>query len=778
MIFLSAQQHLARIQQLQQLGQLAEAERACREALLSMPNSPDILSLHGVLLSHLGRHTEALNQLTRASASAPQDHVILFNLGSVYAGMERFKEAEDCFRRVLAISPSLPEGHYNLGNALKDQERFDEAAAAYRKAIQLRSSYAAAWSNLGSIFLHMVNLPEAKGAIQRALALNQKSPSALNNYATILRNEGQLAKAIDHCVAALSINPNHAESYFTLGSALIASLDYAKAIMAYEKGAALKPASKATLFELVNAYAAAGVHAGIVEGLARILKIDPNDARAQMFLGITQMERGFYDEAYEAFRQSIAAVDDPAVKIRRALSVPPIVASAGDIANLRDGIEKQLDALMTETGIIADPYHAQLGANFFLAYHAKNDRDLQKKVALLYRKYAPSLNFVAPHCSRNRADRPKLKVGFVSRYISRHSVSIAYGDVINALSAEADIETYLISTTDFSNASVKEMFSAFKGTFVCIPASLAYAQQAIAMIELDVLIYLDVGMDPLTFLLAFARLAPAQCVMGGHPDTTGVDTIDYFISAAKVEPEDGDSHYSETLVRMESGGFSFPRPEVPNTFKSRAELGLPLEGNLYFCPMMLQKIHPDFDGTVGRILELDPTSHIVMCESFQHPQWGVLLRERFARVLPAAARERVVFIPWIRDKNDFLSAIAISSVILDPFHFGIGTTGSFCFAVGTPMVTLPGEFMRGRVGLMYCRMLNLMECVADSPESYARLAVEIATTPERRNALQKKIIANNSAIFENKQSSNELAEFIRRTASQAEPQARQEKASA
>lgn len=778
MNFLSPQQHLAHIRQLQQLGQLAEGERACREALLSLPNSPEILGLHGVLLSQLGRHAEALDQLIHASALAPKDHVILFNLGSVYAGMERFKEAEDCFRRVLAISPSIPEGHYNLGNALKDQGRFEEAAAAYRKAIQLRSSYASAWSNLGSIFLHRVNLPEAKNAIQRALALNQKSPSALNNYATILRNEGQLAKAIDHCVAALSINPNHAESYFTLGSALIASLDYAKAIIAYEKGAALKPASKATLFELVNAYAAAGVHEGIVATLDRILNLDPSDARAHMFLGITQMERGFYDEAYKAFKESVASVEDPAVKIRQALSIPPIVASAANISSLRSALEKQLEVLMHGEGTIADPYQAQLGANFFLAYHAKNDRDLQTKIAQLYRKYAPSLNFVAPHCEGAPKIHPKLRVGFVSRYINRHSVSIAYADVISAISAEADIDAYLISTTDYSNASVKEMFSEFKGTFVCIPASLAYAQQAVSMIELDVLIYLDVGMDPLTFLLAFARLAPAQCVMGGHPDTTGVDTLDYFISAAKVEPEDGDSHYSETLVRMESGGFNFPKPEVPAVLKTRKELGLPETGNLYFCPMMLQKIHPDFDATVGRILELDPSGYVVMCESFQHPHWGVLLRERFARVLSPEVRDRVIFIPWIRDKADFMSAIAISSVILDPFHFGIGTTGSFCFAAGTPMVTMPGEFMRGRVGLMYCRMLDLMDCVADTPEAYAQLAVRIATTPQLRDELRTRILANNKAIFENKQSANELAEFVRTAASKAKNNAIAEPASA
>jgi len=759
-------QQLSRIQQLQQTGNLVEAEVACRQALLGTPDAADLLDISGVILSQLGKNDEALGLLTRAVSIAPSNHIFAFNLGTVNAALGKYGEAEACFRKVLAMMPSLPEGFYNLGNALKDQRKLEDAVAAYRKALQLRSSYPAAWSNLGATYIELTKLADAKMAIQRALSLNQKSPSALNNFASILRIEGDLPRSVEFCLSALTINPNYAEAYFTLGSALIASLDYQKAIIAYEKGAALKPTSKGVMFELVNAYGACGLHEGIVRSLRRLLELDPNDARAEMFLGITQMERGFYDEARQAFQRSLSLADDAAARIRFALTVPPILSSAAEIATLRQDLDFRLDALLAQSGKIDDPYAAQLGTNFFLAYHGVNDRDIQKKIARVYREYAPSLNFVAPHCGLAIKAKPRIKVGFVSKFIYRHSVAISFGRVVTALSKLADFELYLISTTDHTTSSVKEMYSEYEGNFACIPASLPYSQQAIASLELDTLIYLDLGMDPLTFLMAFARLAPVQCVLGGHPDTTGIDTVDYYLSAGQVEPANAEEHYSEKLVRMSSGGYSLSRPELPSQFKTRADLGLPTEGSIYFCPMMLQKLHPDFDATISRILELDPTGHVVLCESFQHPHWGHLIRERLDKAVNHDVRPRVVFIPWIANPEDFMSAISVSSVILDPYHFGIGTTGVHTITVGTPIVTLPGKFLRGRVGLLYSELLDVTECVAASAEDYAQKAVEIATNPVLRDKLRQKILANNNTLFEKDDAATELAAFIRATVGQ------------
>jgi predicted O-linked N-acetylglucosamine transferase (SPINDLY family) len=67
---------------------------------------------------------------------------------------------------------------------------------------------------------------------------------------------------------------------------------------------------------------------------------------------------------------------------------------------------------------------------------------------------------------------------------------------------------------------------------VTLSKNIFNAQRIIAREEMDLLFYTDIGMDPETYFLSFARLAPVQCVTWGHPDTTGVPNVDYFLSSA------------------------------------------------------------------------------------------------------------------------------------------------------------------------------------------------------------------------------------------------------
>jgi hypothetical protein len=114
-----------------------------------------------------------------------------------------------------------------------------------------------------------------------------------------------------------------------------------------------------------------------------------------------------------------------------------------------------------------------------------------------------------------------------------------------------------------------------------------------------VLVYADIGMDPLSYFLAFSRLAPAQCAMLGHPVTIG-------------NPQCRLPHFERTFRKRRGrrtlqrapgapgvAAVYIPRPLPPAARKSRAELGLPQDRTLYVCPMMLHKFHPDFDAAMA-----------------------------------------------------------------------------------------------------------------------------------------------------------------------------------
>ena len=60
--------------------------------------------------------------------------------------------------------------------------------------------------------------------------------------------------------------------------------------------------------------------------------------------------------------------------------------------------------------------------------------------------------------------------------------------------------------------------------------------EAISASSLDAIIYPEVGIDAATLRLAALRLAPIQLAAWGHPITTGLPTLDGFITAAAFEP--------------------------------------------------------------------------------------------------------------------------------------------------------------------------------------------------------------------------------------------------
>ena len=85
-----------------------------------------------------------------------------------------------------------------------------------------------------------------------------------------------------------------------------------------------------------------------------------------------------------------------------------------------------------------------------------------------------------------------------------------------------------------------------------------------------VVIFPEIGMDQMTPRLAGLRLAPVQCTSWGHPTTSGLPTIDYFLSSELMEPPDADARYTEKLVRLPNLGIAYVPPHGQSIAGARA----------------------------------------------------------------------------------------------------------------------------------------------------------------------------------------------------------------
>jgi predicted O-linked N-acetylglucosamine transferase (SPINDLY family) len=233
--------------------------------------------------------------------------------------------------------------------------------------------------------------------------------------------------------------------------------------------------------------------------------------------------------------------------------------------------------------------------------------------------------------------------------------------------------------------------------------------------------------------------------------------MDYFISSRWLETDKADEHYTERLVRLANLGTYYYRPRLSQPRRAREFFGLDDHQHVYLCPQTLFKLHPEFDPLLGEILRRDPRGTLVLLEGRQ-PQWTQLLRDRFERTMPDVA-SRVRFLPG-QSSADFLQLNAVADVLLDPPHFGGGNTSYEGLAVGTPIVTLPGPYLRSRITLAMYRKMGVMDCVASSNEDYVNLAVQLGSEPEARRAMSAKIFQASDVLFEDPAEVREFERFL------------------
>jgi predicted O-linked N-acetylglucosamine transferase (SPINDLY family) len=301
---------------------------------------------------------------------------------------------------------------------------------------------------------------------------------------------------------------------------------------------------------------------------------------------------------------------------------------------------------------------------------------------------------------------------------------------------------------------------------MALPAGLDAARRAIADLGLDILFYQDIGMEPVSYFLAHARLAPVQCVSFGHPDTTGIPNVDYFISNDLFEPPGAAAHYSEKLYLLHDLGTLayYYRPAPAPRQPTRAELGLPEGVRIYYCPQTPYKFHPDLDAVLEAILRSDPDGMLAVPRP-RYPAWESLLLRRIERTL-GDRMNRVLVIPQ-RPRDGFLSLLGAADVLLDTLHFNGMNTSLLGFAAGTPIVTLPGAFQRGRHTAGMYRKMGVSECVASSPEDYVDIALRVARDRDYRKAIQDKIAARRDVLFEDDRVVREFERFFLEAAAAA-----------
>ncbi|WP_109047223.1 tetratricopeptide repeat protein [Azospirillum sp. TSA6c] len=605
---------------------------------------------------------------------------------------------------------------------------FAEAAVLARAVLRLAPDHAVARHMLGTALCASGQGEEGLSHIGSAMLLDPAQPVYTVNQAILLQSLGRRADAATAFHRALRLRPADARLLDGLGSCLADQGDNPQALIPFKHRLALEP--------------------GMAEAYRKV--------------AIVAQRAGRLDEARRAYRRAWQLGGGDGLLVREALSLPVIPSSAAEIEESRAHCAEVL-RLAREHGLcITDPLREVGITSFFLSYHGLDNRALNSELAALYREACPSLLYTAAHCrephyrqsgeAEERAGRRR-RIGFISDYFHNHTIGMLNEGLIERLSRER-FEVVLFFTPGPEDELRLHLRMVADRT-VDIPGDLDAARRIIADVQLDVLYYTDIGMSPFTYFLAFARLAPRQCLTWGHPDTTGIPTLDCFLSCDAMEPEDGEAHYSERLIRLPGPTVCYRRPRLDEPHKTRIDFGLPAESRLYLCPQSLFKIHPDYDDALIAILRRDRDGILVFVDP--RSQGAALVRRLGAKGPDVAGR--IHLLPGL-GTADFIALTADADVMLDPFHYSGGKTSLEALAFGTPVVTWPGAFMRGRHTLGFYTLMGLNDCVASDPADYVDRAVRLGTDSRLRAQVRQRILERSAVLFDDGTSIRAIERFF------------------
>lgn len=773
-------------------GNIQGAEQAYRSILSQNANNCVALEKLALICMMTGRVDEAQRLMLLALRHNPTNPETHANLAVAYKSQGRLKDAIASNRKALELGGDIPELYLNLGEALNDCGRTEEAIASYEKALTLRPDFAEAHNNLGAVLLAQGKLDDALACFQKSVQLKPNFGQAHHNLGIVLLKLNQFEGAVASSQSAAKLLPSP-DSYLSLGNALFRCYSATgdktmlnDALAGYNKALSLKPDFAEVYQNLGTALRDLDRVDEAVIAYKKALQLKPEYWANHTNLGFMLQKQAQNDEALALFERGLllqckslsvgSSVKSLGKYLLQLLKLPIVYSNTGEIDRSREAFASILQKASSLVAELKRPFNREelsclrwllfSISNFFLVYQQRNDLELQTTYAnLALEILKPELKDYLSWCGERKSlSNRKIRLGLASEYLRFHHGSCwAYGWLANL--PKDDYEFFLYSL----NGQIDEVTHRFAmlGTFrwlsiASADASYLQSLQTIKEDNLDILLFTDVGMSPISRVLSLTRLAPIQCCAWGHPVTSGSANIDYFLSGDLMESELSDNHYSEKLVRLPNIGVSLEYPDDASSIGYRSSFGIPLQRTIYGSVQSLFKYLPQFDFIFPAIAKRVPDALFVLVED-QSEHVTTLFRERLRKCFDdhgVSFEQYVKLLPRM-SQSKFMELLSVLDINLDSIGFTGGMTAMRSLAMDCPPVTMRGEFMRGRLCSSMLEMIGLKELITDSLDEYIDLSCKLGLDKQLRSLIVDKIRSNKRNLFDDKQCTQYLDDFLK-----------------
>jgi len=712
-----------------------------------------LLHIAGLSAYRLKLLPKAITFLEEAIARAPEAAMSWNALGEVLRQSGDQHGALKAFRRAIEIDPMMPDVFSNLGNLYADVSDEESATASYRSALAIDATHVDAWFNFGNLLFKFQRYSGALEAYQKVLELAPTHNAALNNYGALLHQLRQLEEAKEVLAHLLSINPRFQDGVISYAKLLEDIGNDTETLAFIEENLARVSPEAAARLHVVRGrvLATMGDREAAKMAYQASLEIDPLDQEATRALINVELAGGDFVSAKRRIKDLLTRCPgDLALEFARCFfelkavyeTEEDIIAARASYETRLDEVIRRLENLKAEE-LIGIEEAIGSAQPFLLPYQGLNDRALQKKygeaISTVMRRVVP----VPPLETRSAVVGRKVRVGFVSGFFRNHSnYKIPIQGWLRGLQ-NSNFEVFCYHTQALQDECTDEARKLCH-RFEQGPRSVHEWARLILADAIDVIIYPEIGMDPMSCRLACLRLAPSQAASWGHPETSGIPTIDYFLSSDLMEPSDADQFYTEKLVRLPNLSFSYEVARLNSVFLSRETFGVSDEDVLFWCPQTNSKYLPRHDRIFPEIAKNVSRAKFIFVQVQPLSESSAVFRARLEVAFQEKGLNASELVRYVGplDGSHFRAAASLCDLALDTFEWSGCNSTLETLAVGTPVITCPGAFMRSRHSAAILRMIGCEETIANTPEEYVRLAVKLANDRGRR--LQLRVLIENA----------------------------------
>jgi predicted O-linked N-acetylglucosamine transferase (SPINDLY family)/glycosyltransferase involved in cell wall biosynthesis len=407
-------------------------------------------------------------------------------------------------------------------------------------------------------------------------------------------------------------------------------------------------------------------------------------------------------------------------------------------------------------------------------FNDHNLKGLQVKRAEIIEFSLKNNGFVIDHeFEQPIANIKKIRLGILSSHYTPSAETFAALPIYEYLSREFEVILYSFHE---SNHPLEEYCRSCANHYKLLPQELKAQVNTIRADDLDLLFVVNnVTLEPSQIcLLATHRLARIQITSGGSVVTTGLKSIDYFISGEFTDPSSiAQEQYQEKLIKLPGAAhcFSYGNDQATATIKvERASLGIAPETIVFTSAANFFKIVPELFHAWAKIIAQVPNSILMLLpygpnwsKNYPKKDFENYLIQVFAQYKIPADRLLVLDPQPVPNRADIKEYYKIADICLDSTPLSGTTSLIEPLQVGLPIIARQGNCFRSAMGAAMIQELNIYDLVADSVESYIQLAINLGNNPQLRQQKSQEIMVkmqNNPSFLDSRAYSVKIGDLF------------------